>query len=94
MATKTVYQYDFSGCLIGTTEADESPLEPEVFLIPARCTEVAPPTEIPEDKWPRWNGGQWDLVNRPRLEEEAADPVAKLQNFLTENPDVADLLNT
>ena len=43
MNTKTVYQYDLAGMYVGQTDADESPLEPGVFLIPARCAEVSPP---------------------------------------------------
>ena len=85
------YQYDLAGLLIGTTEADESPLEPGVYLLPARCTLVAPPSEVPEGRWPRWNGAGWELANKP-APAPAADPVAKLAAFLNENPDVAALL--
>jgi len=87
------YQFDTAGLLVGTTEADESPLEPGVYLLPARCTLVAPPAEVPEDRWPRFNGADWDLVNRPEP-AAAPDPVAKLSEFLAQNPDVAALLNT
>lgn len=88
------YQYDLAGCYQGETVADESPLEPGVYLLPARCTLVAPPAEIPDDRWPRWNGVAWDLVNRPQPTAAVAqdDQVAKLQQFLAANPDVAALL--
>lgn len=94
MSTKTAYQYDRAGLFAGKTEADESPLEPGVFLLPARSTFTAPPESVPEDKWPRWNGRAWDLVNRPAPAAPANDndPVAKLQAFLASNPDVAALL--
>lgn len=92
MATKTVYQYDLAGLYQNTTQADESPLEPGIYHIPARCTKVPPPEEIPDDKWPRWNGSEWELVNRP-VPGEVENPVEKLQTFLDENPDVAALLN-
>lgn len=95
MTTKTVFQYDFAGLLIGETQADESPLEPGVFLIPARCTETPPPAEWPGDKWPRWNTVEWELVTKPtpaQPEQPIEDPVAKLQAFLAANPDVAALL--
>lgn len=94
MSTKTAYQYDRAGLFAGTTEADESPLEPGVFLLPARCTFTAPPDSVPDDKWPRWNGRAWGLVNRPAPAASANDndPVAKLQAFLASNPDVAALL--
>ena len=63
---KTVYQHDVAGLYIGPTAADESPLEPGVYLIPARCTTAPPPAELPEGRWPRWNGSTWDLVTLPR----------------------------
>lgn len=94
MNTKPAYQYDFSGLFVGETVADESPLEPGVYHIPARCTLEMPPAEWPTDKWPRWNGAAWDLVTKPTpANDNAPDPVAKLQAFLAANPDVAALLN-
>jgi hypothetical protein len=89
---KTVFQIDRAGMLVGPTEADESPLEPGVYLIPAGCVEAPPPAQWPEDKWPRWNGAKWRLVNRPQPVAEQADPVAKLRDFLAANPDVAAIL--
>lgn len=87
------YQYDRAGLYQGQTEADESPLEPGVYLLPARSTFTAPPMDIPDDRWPRWNGVAWDLVNRPQHPAVTHDdPVAKLQQFLAANPDVAALL--
>lgn len=93
MTTETAYQFDHAGLLVGRTEADESPLEPGVFLLPARCTFTPPPEDVPADKWPRWNGAGWGLVNRPTA-PEAENPLAKLQAFLQANPDVAALVNT
>jgi hypothetical protein len=90
--SKTAYQYDSAGFYTGTTEADESPLEPGVFLLPARCTFTVPPTNIPDSQWPRWNGASWNLINKPIATEiSAAD---KLKAFLSQNPDVAALINT
>ncbi|MCY1391972.1 hypothetical protein D9M71_68270 [compost metagenome] len=86
------YQYDRAGLFLGETEVDESPLEPGVYLIPARCTLTPPPTEVPEGRWPRWNGQAWLLANPPQP-AAAPDPVAKLTEFLEQNPDVAALLN-
>lgn len=86
---------DRAGLFAGTTEADESPLEPGVFHIPRGCVEVPPPDSWPQDKWPRWNGRAWELVQRPKLPapETGEDPVAKLQAFLAANPDVAAILS-
>lgn len=93
MSTKTAYQFDHAGMFAGFTEADESPLEPGVYLLPARCT-LVPPPDATEDTWPRWNGSAWQLVTRPTLAAPANDndPVAKLRDFLAANPDVAALL--
>lgn len=93
MNTKTVFQTDRAGLLVGETQADESPLEPGVFLMPAGTVEKAPPKKWADDKWPRWNGAKWELVTKPQ--PQAAndnDPVAKLQAFLAANPDVAAIL--
>lgn len=92
MNTKPVYQYDISGIYVGQTEADESPLEPGVFLIPARCVEMAPPEPV-GDKWPRWNGAKWELITvAPVNDNQPASPVDKLREFLNANPDVAALI--
>lgn len=89
----TVFQFDHLGIYTGQTLADESPLEPGVYLMPARTTRMAPPEDCPGHQWPRWNGRQWQLVNRPpSLKDTAIDPVAKLRQFLLANPDVAALL--
>ncbi|MNZ14600.1 hypothetical protein D3C78_315280 [compost metagenome] len=85
------YQYDRAGLYQGDTEADESPLEPGVYILPARCTLTPPPAEVPEGRWPRWNGVAWELATQPTPAPEL-DPVAKLAAFLNENPDVAALL--
>lgn len=92
MTTKIVYQYDIAGMFTGETEADESPLEPGVFLIPARCVEVAPPA-YSGDQWPRWNGAQWELITvSPAKDNQQTSPVDKLRDFLMANPDVAELI--
>lgn len=91
--SKPAYQFDHAGLFIGVTEADESPLEPGVYLLPARCTLTPPPNDVPTDQCPRWNGSAWVLVGL--LKPAAAhdnDPVAKLRDFLAANPDVAAIL--
>lgn len=93
MTTKIVYQYDVAGMFTGETVADESPLEPGVFLIPARCTTVKPP-QYAGDKCPRWNGAEWQLIAvTPANDNEKPDPVEKLRSFLNANPDVAALIS-
>lgn len=93
MKTKTVYQYDIAGMYVGQTDADESPLEPGVFHIPARCVDLAPP-DFDGEHLPRWNGAKWELVAvEPANDNQPASPVDKLRDFLNANPDVAALIS-
>lgn len=92
MPDKIVFQFDVAGLLTGSTVADESPMEPGVYLMPANCTATPPPDDVPADKWPRWNGSRWDLVNRPKAAEDES-AVDKLAAFLSQNPDVAALIS-
>lgn len=62
MTDKLVYQTDHLGIFMGTVTADESPLEPSVYLIPGGCVETPPPA-IPEHKAAWWNGQGWLLVD-------------------------------
>ena len=86
-----VYQYDHAGLYCCPVKADPSPIEPGEYLIPGRCARIAPPDDVPGDKWPRWNGAAWELVTRPQ--PQVNDAVAKLQAFLAANPDVAEMIN-
>lgn len=91
MNQKIVYQTNYSGLFVGETISDESPLEPDVFLIPAGCVELAPPEDWPEDQWPRWNGFKWELIQKPEV-QETISPEEKLAEFLAQNPDVLKLI--
>ena len=92
MNQMTVYQTNYSGLLVGETVADESPLEPGVFAIPAGCVETAPPSTWPDDQWPRWNGIKWELIQKPEV-QQTVTPEEKLAEFLAHNPDVLSLIN-
>lgn len=92
MKTKPAYQTDPAGLYCGETVADESPLEPGVYLVPAGAVLVAPPESWPDDKWPRWNGSAWALVTRPKPANDNT-PAEKLAAFLAANPDVAALID-
>jgi hypothetical protein len=59
-----VYQTDNQGFYLGPVQADESPLEAGVFLIPAGCVEEEPPTFSGNER-PRWEGGRWVLETIP-----------------------------
>lgn len=91
--TKPVYQVDHAGLFVCTTEADESPLEPGVWHLPAGTIETPPPEQWPADRWPRWNGHAWQLVPRPAAAPQPEmTPAQKLAAFLQANPDVQSLI--
>ena len=95
-----VYQTNDEGVFVGYTEADESPLEPGVWLIPRGCIIEQPPTFGPPNR-ARWDkvGNKWIIepIPEPDPDEEGenvpiTDPIEKLKLFLQNHPDVADLL--
>ena len=63
---KQVVQLTEEGYFHSVVQADESPLEPGVYLIPRNCIETEPP-EVPSGMVAKWNGG-WVF------EEKAPDP--------------------
>lgn len=69
MTTKTVLQLDADGYFVGTATADESPLEPGVWLFPGGCVD-APVPEVPEGFKALWNGSGFDLEAIPEPEPE------------------------
>ena len=69
--TKIVYQTDDDGIYIGQNNADESPLERGIFLIPKNCVTEAPPS-IPDGSRAKWNGSSWEIETIPVEEEEIA----------------------
>ena len=57
-----IYTFDReTGLFTGVSVADESPLEPGVYLIPAFSTDIKPPAEI--DKCAVFKDGAWTLVD-------------------------------
>ncbi len=101
MTQKLVSQLDGSGFFVALTVADESPLEPGVWLMPARTVSALPPGHenaqgvfVPsweDGKWPLWNGSAFVLVDRQEI-ESGPSPTEKLRLFLSQNPDVAALV--
>lgn len=68
MATKPVSQLDENGFFVGVAFADESPLEPGVYLLPGGAIDAEAPT-IPEGKSAKWTG-EWVFVDIPPAEPE------------------------
>lgn len=61
---KKVYQTNDRGIFIGVTTADLSPLEQEVWLMPAGCVNVEPP-KFNEGQLVRWTGKTWVVEDIP-----------------------------
>lgn len=58
MTSRFVIQLDADGYFLCPTEADESPLEPGVFLIPSGAIDAAAPV-TPENCRAKWDGSSW-----------------------------------
>lgn len=78
MAEKIVLQLDAEGYFCGTTVADESPLEPGVFLIPAGAIDLPAPI-VPEGKRAKFVAGKFTLeaIPLPEPEPEPLPPTAE-----------------
>ncbi|MCD7096982.1 hypothetical protein [Stenotrophomonas sp. MMGLT7] len=71
MTTRTVYLIDAAGLLAGTLEAEESPMQPGTWLLPAGAIDTPPPADVPAGRVPRWNGAAWTLATAPRKSTSA-----------------------
>lgn len=69
---KQVIQLDAAGYFAGFATADESPLEPGVFLIPGGCIDVSAPA-IPDGQRAKWDGA-WVFEGIPQPEPELPTP--------------------
>jgi hypothetical protein len=92
---KQVVQLDINGYFVGVTEADESPLEPGVFLLPAGAIDVLPPI-VPEGKRAKWEGA-WvfeDIPAPPPAPPPLPDPeLTYREKRAEEYPLMADYLD-
>lgn len=72
---KQVIQLDEDGYFVGTTMADESPLEPGLLLMPAHTIDI-PLSALPawgSHQRLRWNGG-WVVEDVPPVESVVEPP--------------------
>lgn len=73
-----VYNYHpETGQLLGQSEADESPLEEGVFLIPAFSTPTIPPA-CSDAQYVVFNGSAWEIKDIP-VEVPVPDPASEPQ---------------
>lgn len=63
--TKTVYQCNDEWFYVGETTADKSPLEEDVWLIPAYCVEIQPPPFDVSTHRCKWTGSDWFVEEIP-----------------------------
>jgi len=66
---KKVIQLDVDGFFQGFTTADESPLEPGVFHLPAGSVDAGNPPELTGGERAKWSGTRWVIV-QPEPEPE------------------------
>jgi hypothetical protein len=70
---------------LGSSDADESPLEPGVFLIPAHATELEPP-EYSEGKVPVFNESSWTIIDDCRGTYYSIETQEEIQHQNPLNP--------
>jgi len=68
-----VFNYGLDGIYLGESEADESPLEPGVFLIPGSATEIEPPI-VESGFTPVFNGVAWEVKD---ISLEQTEPITE-----------------
>jgi len=91
---KQVIQLDAAGYFVGATIADESPLEPGVFLLPAGTVDADAPV-IPEGKKAKWDGA-WVFEDIPQPEpivEPEPVPITYQELRAAAYPSMADQLD-
>jgi hypothetical protein len=67
-----VYLYDRNGYYLGKEDAEESPKEPGVFLIPANATTIKPPATVGK-QIAKFSGGNWTIENAQVITEPMGD---------------------
>ena len=80
---KTVCQLDENGFYIGPVEADPSPLEPGVYLLPAHSVDTAPPVLLGAQQTARWVDDAWFIADLPAPAAPAPAPEPTLEQRLS-----------
>lgn len=89
---KQVVQLDENGYILGLTTADESPLEPGVFLVPRDAVDAELPS-APDGTRAKWNNG-WEFEPLPVPEPEPEpEPLTYAQLRSSEYPPMEDYLD-
>lgn len=91
---KQVIQLSADGYFAGLTVADESPLEPGVFHLPAGAIDEEVP-EVPEGKRAKWTG-RWvfeDIPQHDVVEEPEPVELTYAQKRAAEYPSIGDQLD-
>jgi hypothetical protein len=65
---------------IGTSVADESPLEPGIYLIPAHATDIKPPT-CESNQIQIFNETSWDIVEDKRGTYYSTKTLQVIENY-------------
>ena len=78
--TKKVYSYDQDGYYNGEVIAHESPLEKDVYLMPANSTEEEPPI-FHEKKLRKWTGEQWIEEEKSEKTQSAEEELATVKQI-------------
>lgn len=83
---KIYHYHPETGAYLSEGKADESPLEPGVFLIPAHATEAAPPAEV-ADMVRTYVGGAWvqrDVIAPPLPPEPTPEEIKEAKRIQIE----------
>ena len=89
---KQVIQLDDNGYFTGVTVADHSPLEPDVYLMPADTIDADRPI-IPDGHLAKWDGS-WVFEAIPEPEPEATpEPLTYAQLRAAAYPPLTDYID-
>ena len=91
---KTVIQLDQQSYYMGSTVADESPLEPGIYLMPAGTIDAEQPI-IPKNHRARWVDNSWTFESLPIIVSAESSIIGQtyVEKRAMEYPTFADQLD-